>query len=87
MTAEAIYCFDTATVRFAIYPEGGGRVVAEISEEPLRDYFGADGGGESLVQAYERNAGLINALAIEHHVACCGRPVLLESSDFELLEL
>ena len=72
---------------FKKHRPAAARVVAEISEEPLRDYFGADGGGESLVQAYERNAGLINALAIEHHVACCGRPVLLESSDFELLEL
>jgi len=28
--SEAIYCFDTATVRFAIYPDGpaGGRVIA-----------------------------------------------------------
>ena len=86
MAAEAIYCFDTATVRFAIYPEGGGRVVAEISEDPLRDFFGADGGGESLLQAYAQNAGFINTRAIERHVASGGRPVRLESSDFELLE-
>ncbi|WP_431273083.1 hypothetical protein ACQ858_12605 [Variovorax ureilyticus] len=85
MSAEAIYCFDTATVRFAIHPEGGVRVVAEISEDPLRDFFGADGGGESLVQAYARNAELINPLAIERHIASGGRPVLLESADFELL--
>lgn len=86
MTAEAIYCFDTATVRFAIYVESGGRIVAEIGEDPLRDFFGADGGGESLVEAYARNAGLINTRAIERHVASGGRPVCLESSDFALLE-
>ncbi|MBB3176845.1 hypothetical protein [Variovorax sp. Sphag1AA] len=86
MATEAIYCFDTATVRFAIYLEGGGRVVAEIGEDPLRDFFGADGGGESLVEAYARNAGLINTRAIERHVASGGRPVCLESSDFALLE-
>ncbi|MEJ8813152.1 hypothetical protein WKW77_18850 [Variovorax ureilyticus] len=86
MAAEAIYCFDTASVRFAIYPEGGGRFVAEIAEDPLRDFFGADGGGDSLVQAYECNAGLINMLAIERHLSSGGRPVRLESSDFEVLE-
>lgn len=86
MAAEAIYCFDTATVRFAIYPVDGHRVVAEISEDPLRDFFGADGGGESLIQAYARNAESINARAIERYLASGGRPVCLESADFELLE-
>ncbi|SEA53901.1 hypothetical protein [Variovorax sp. YR216] len=82
--AGAIYCFDTATVRFAIYPTVGRRVIAEISEDPLRDFFGADGGGESLVEAYERNAPLINARAIERHFMSGGRPVVLESADFDL---
>ena len=40
---EAIYCFDTASVRFAIHPEGpdGERCIVEIAEDPLRDLFGA----------------------------------------------
>jgi len=81
--AEAIYCFDTATVRFAIYLESGARVVAEISEDPLRDLFGAGGGGDSLVAAYARNATLIDERALELH-RIGRRPVLLETHDFEL---
>lgn len=81
--AEAIYCFDTATVRFAIYPDSGARVVAEISEDPLRDLFGASGGGDSLVAAYARNAVLIDERALELH-RIGRRPVLLETHDFEL---
>jgi len=36
MTCEAIFCFDTATVRFAIYPDGfeGPRIVAQIAKAP-----------------------------------------------------
>jgi len=35
--SEAIYCFDTATVRFAIYPEGpvGERVIAENIDDSI----------------------------------------------------
>jgi len=80
---EAIYCFDTAAVRFAIYPDGV-RVVAEISEDPLRDLFGASEGGESLVQAYLENAEIINATANERHRMTGGLPVLLETADFEM---
>jgi hypothetical protein len=81
--AEAIYCFDTATVRFAIYLDSGTRVVAEISEDPLRDFFGAGGGGDSLVAAYARNAALIDERALELH-RNGRRPVRLETHDFEL---
>ncbi len=80
---EAIYCFDTASVRFAIYVDGV-RFVAGISEDPLRDLFGASEGGESLVQAYVDNAEIINAAAIERHRMTGGRPVLLETADFEM---
>jgi hypothetical protein len=85
--SEAIYCFDTATVRFAIYPKGpaGGRIVAEIGEDPLRDLFGATGGGDSLVQAYERHAAVINARALERYREAPCKPVLLETLDFELI--
>ena len=84
---EAIDRFDTATVRFAIYPEGteGDRVVAEISEDPLRDLFGATGGGDTLVAAYHAHRATIDALALERHrQAPRLTPVLLETHDFEL---
>ena len=83
---EAIYCFDTATVRFAIYPQGtdGERVVAEISEDPLRDLFGATGGGDTLVAAYQAHRTTIDALALERHREAPRHPVLLETHDFEL---
>ncbi|MDM0084198.1 hypothetical protein QTI17_26705 [Variovorax sp. J31P179] len=86
--SEAIYCFDTATVRFAIYPEGpvGERVIAEIAEDPLRDLFGASGGGDTLVEAYKANAAVIDACALEHHHAAPHHPVLLETRDFEAME-
>jgi len=86
--SEAIYCFDTATVRFAIYPEGPGgeRVVAEIAEDPLRDLFGADGGGDTLVEAYKANAAIIDACALERHHEAPHHPVLLETRDFEVIE-
>lgn len=85
---EAIYCFDTATVRFAIYPEGPAseRVVAEISEDPLRDLFGACGGGDTLVAAYKEHAEIIDARAIERYHEAPHRPLLLETRDFEAFE-
>lgn len=82
--AEAIYCFDTATVRFAFITDDGARVVAQIGEDPLRDLFGATGGGESLVAAYEQNADLIDERAREVHRRGSGRPVVLGTHDFEL---
>ncbi|MDM0073779.1 hypothetical protein QTH90_05270 [Variovorax sp. J2P1-59] len=86
--SEAIYCFDTATVRFAIYPDGpeGERVVVEIAEDPLRDLFGADGGGDTLVEAYKANASIIDACALERHHEAPHHPVLLETRDFEAME-
>lgn len=85
---QAIYCFDTATVRFAIYPEGleSDRVVAEIAEDPLRDLFGATGGGDTLVAAYEANAAAIVARALERYHEAPHRPVLLETRDFEVAD-
>lgn len=85
---EAIYCFDTATVRFAIYPEGAGgsRCVAEIREEALRDLFGARGGGDTLVRAYLNNARAIDARAESRWRESGGAEVLLETMDFELFD-
>jgi hypothetical protein len=86
--SEAIFCYDTATVRFAIYPHGkqGARCIAQISEDPLRDLFGAKGGGETLVRAYQANAALIDAQALARYRAAPGQPVLLTTADFELTE-
>jgi len=80
--SEAIYCFDTATVRFVVYSEGC-RCIAEIREDPLRDLFGACGGGDSLLQAYLCNAEAIDARALQrlHHAP--GAEVVLETADFE----
>ena len=81
--ADAIYCFDTASVRFAVYPDGR-RIVAEIQENPLRDLFGARGGGDTLVDAYFEHAELIDALALKKHRTAPGRPIVLANSDFSL---
>lgn len=84
MTSEAIYCFDRAVVRFAIYPEGpkGRRILAEISEDALRDIFGACEGGESLVQAAQDNFDLIEATALLRHRDDPSKPIALEIADF-----
>lgn len=68
MTCEAVHCFDKATVRFAMYPDGpdGTRVLAEISEDALRDVFGACGDGSSLVAACKTHFDLIEACALMH---------------------
>jgi hypothetical protein len=84
MTSDAIYCFDRGSVRFAIYPQGrdGPRVVAEISEDALRDVFGARGGGDSLVEACVENFERIEKVALQHHRAHGAEPMMLEISDF-----
>ena len=84
MTCEAIYSFDTASVRFAIYPDGfeGPRILAEISENPLRDLFGARGGADSLVRACEDNFAIIEAEAVRRYRRAPARAVRLETTDF-----
>ena len=86
--SEAIFCFDTATVRFAIYPQGrqGPRIIAAIGEDPLRDLFGATGGGDTLLSAYEAHAARINARALERYGANPCKPVVLETVDFEIAD-
>jgi hypothetical protein len=78
---EAIYCYDIASVRFAVY-EDGQRIVAEIGEYALRDVFGARGGSESLLEAYRQYAPAIGALALERHHAAPGAPIVLGTVDF-----
>ncbi|MEJ8821672.1 hypothetical protein WKW80_06425 [Variovorax humicola] len=81
---EAIYCFDTASVKFAIYPEGpdGPRIIAQVGEDPLRDYFGATGGAESLVDAFVAHASRIEGKALQRYRTTSHKPVVLSSEDF-----
>ncbi|MEJ8827004.1 hypothetical protein WKW80_34250 [Variovorax humicola] len=85
MDCDAIYCFDRGSVLFALYPRGsdGPRVVAEISEDALRDLFGARGGGDSLVEACRDNFGQIEKVALLHYRRHPAKPVLLATGDFE----
>lgn len=80
---EAIYCYDTASVRFAVY-EDGRRIVADIGEYALRDVFGARGGSESLLESYRQNAAAIGTVALERHHAAPGARIFLETADFSV---
>ena len=84
MNCEAIHCFDTASVRFAIYPDGldGPRILAEISEGALRDLFGGHGRGDSLVQACNIHFDVIEAKALMRHRVEPSKPVKLDARDF-----
>lgn len=86
MDCDAIYCFDRASVLFAIYPEGGKgpRIVAEISEDALRDVFGAHGAGDSLVEACQSHCDVIEEAALRHYRQNPKAPVLLATRDFAL---
>lgn len=86
MSCEAIFCFDIATVRFAIYPDGfeGPRIVSQIAESALRDHFGARGGGESLVKAYDRHSREIDAKALKHYRSRPSALIVLQTADFDL---
>ncbi|WP_177142872.1 hypothetical protein [Variovorax sp. YR216] len=86
MEFDAIYCFDRASVLFPIYPDGpsGRRVIAEISEDALRNLFGAAGGGDSLVQACKEHFDVIEQMAVHLHRRDPHRPLLLATGDFSL---
>ncbi len=79
MSSEAVHCIDTSTVRFAIYPGGfdDARILAQITDEALRDVFGAAGDGASLLDAYSANAAAIDARALACHRLSPGHPVVL----------
>jgi hypothetical protein len=85
--SDEIYCFDRASVLFAIHPQGSGgpRVVAEISEDALRDVFGAQGGGDSLVEACQTHFDRIEEAALRHQREDPEKPVMLGIGDFSLL--
>ncbi|MBO9651429.1 MAG: hypothetical protein J7605_23245 [Variovorax sp.] len=86
MESDAIYCFDRAAVLFPIYPEGRAhrRVIAEISEDALRDLFGATGGGDSLVQACREHFDVIEQMALHRHRHEPTHPVVLATDDFSV---
>jgi gamma-glutamyltranspeptidase len=84
MDFEGIYCFDTATVRFAVYPDGpeGARIVAQISENTLHDEFGAREVGDELLDACKKHFGVIAQAAIARYRADSRRPITLTHEDF-----
>ncbi|MDH6169182.1 hypothetical protein M2282_004346 [Variovorax boronicumulans] len=86
MDFEGIYCFDTATVRFAVYPDGPGgvRVVGQISEETLHDKFGVREIGHSLLDACKKHFDTIGPVAIARYRAQPGRPITLTLDDFSV---
>ena len=90
MDFEGIYCFDTASVRFAFYPDGddGARILGLISEQTLRDVCGArDGSGDSLLAICRSHFSLIRDKAIERYFADPSRAVVLTTGDFARLAI
>lgn len=86
MNFEGIYCFDTASVRFAVYPEGPGgpRVIVQISEHTLHDGFGEREVGERLLDVCRRHFPVIEPAAIARWRAEPGRAITLTVDDFAL---
>jgi hypothetical protein len=85
MTVEAIHRADVASVRFAIYPDGmdGPRILAEISDDALRELFGARDDADALVAACRAHFAGIEAVALERYRMDPRRPVRLDAHDFE----
>ncbi|WP_295984069.1 hypothetical protein [uncultured Variovorax sp.] len=83
---EGIYCFDTASVRFAFYPDGpeGPRVLAQISEETLHDEFGVREMGERLLGACRDHFHAIEPAAVARYRATPDRAITLTFRDFGL---
>lgn len=87
MTCEAIHFPESATVRFAIYPDGfdGPRIMARIQDRALHQRFGArSDSGECLIAACEAHFGLIEGCALARYALSPQVPVLLKPSDFDL---
>jgi hypothetical protein len=84
MNFEGIYCFDTATVRFAVYPDGpeGVRILAQISEETLHDEFGVREGGAHLLAACRTYFNVIEAKVLERYRSNPTQPITLTVDDF-----
>ncbi|MFC5605244.1 hypothetical protein [Variovorax soli] len=83
MKCEAIHCYDRGTVRFAVYPDGmdGPRVLAEVSEDALRDVLGASGGPESLLLACELNFPVLEEHVVRRFKEDPRRAIYLETRD------
>lgn len=86
MNFEGIYCFDTASVRFAVYPEGAGgpRVIAQISEHTLRDGFGSRESGEQLLEVCRKHFHAIEPAAVARYRAAPLQLITLTLDDFAL---
>ncbi len=86
MNFEGIYCFDTASVRFAVYPEGprGPRVIAQVSEHALHDGFGARETGERLLDVCRKHYQVIEPAAVARYRAARRSPLTLTVEDFAL---
>ncbi|QGW81913.1 hypothetical protein [Variovorax paradoxus] len=84
MDFEGIYCFDTATVRFAIYPDGpdGARIIAQISEETLHDVFGTRNLGDQLLETCRTHFGDIGAAALKRYRTNPNQAINLTVDDF-----
>jgi hypothetical protein len=84
MDFEGIYCFDTATVRFAVYPDGpeGARIIAQISEETLHDVFGTRNMGDRLLETCKTHFDAIGAAALRRYRANPNQPIDLGVGDF-----
>jgi hypothetical protein len=84
MDFEGIYCFDTASVRFAIYPDGpdGARIIAQISEETLHDVFGTGNLGERLLETCKTHFDTIGAAALKRYRANPNQAIVLTVDDF-----
>jgi hypothetical protein len=78
MNFEGIYCFDTASVRLAVYPDGpeGARVVAQISEDTLHDGFGTREVGHRLLDVCRNNFHAIEPLVVARYRADPRQPVV-----------
>ncbi|KLN56474.1 hypothetical protein [Variovorax paradoxus] len=84
MDFEGIYCFDTAAVRFAIYPDGpdGARIIGQISEETLHDVFGTRNLGDRLLETCRAHFDVIGAAALKRYRANPAQPIILTVDDF-----
>lgn len=84
MNFEGIYCFDTATVRFALYPNGPGgqRVLGEISEDALHDGFGVREAGPQLLDACRERFDTIASMALARYRTDPRCLIVLTTEDF-----
>ena len=85
MDFEGIYCFDTASVRFAFYPDGddGARILGLIPEQTLRDVCGArDGSGDSLLATCRQHFSVIREKAVELYRSDPSQAIVLSTDDF-----